>query len=572
MNERLRLSTKKQAIQATRRLQRKHKEELQSLRHQIEVDRSHAQRRHDELIESTSQQLLVAQSEKGGIEQRMQTILLEKQTVESEMDLLNERVKEIQKRRFNEWTSEHETLMRAHNASMKDLEEQKRHAQMQINEASLQKDAAASKEIKYTSLERERVNLLKEIKDMRHHHAEEQADLKTKMTRLQEQYYATRDDLHASRNETSGLRSLLKQCHSALQTVSFREVGQASANANMMPSTFSNRGAVMLASQSRSRETPKPRAGPSMIASPARTNIGTLSQSNGESEQQVSSNNTHPSKKESLDSATSGKQKLCVESVIPEDPPCSSAEDPPEMTENGRVVTGNDKKDAGCVVVKSLGTVVGEDFFLNLSAITEEVRTENGFAAASASNQEKDVSPARRAHTEMSPPRQTNNVDVKVDTGVIYDDAGEADHIQVDNAQSVDSHIQGTEFFEKSVDSNDSKESPEAVDESEVPHQSNSHPRETSRPSIAKAQVSTASMAPEAMKSEHYSECFDTFDEGNNRSSDLQGNVPTSPDQHDSARDSFSGKRNVSDPESPLSESSADSSGGYTESFCSEPL
>ena len=109
---------KKQAVQATQRLERKHKEALQSLRHQIEVERTQAKHRQDELIESMSQQQLLAQSERGEIEQRLETSLLEKQTLQSEMDLLNERVKEIQQRRFNEWTNEHETLTRAHNESM----------------------------------------------------------------------------------------------------------------------------------------------------------------------------------------------------------------------------------------------------------------------------------------------------------------------------------------------------------------------------------------------------------------------------------------------------------------------
>ena len=168
MNEKLRLSAKTQAIQASRRLEQKHNEALQFLHDQIEVDRRQSQRQQDELTEKLTQQQMLAQHEQSKITQRLEATLFEKLSLQSEMDLLNERVKEMQKHRFKEWTDEHEMLRRKALDSMNELDGEKRNLQTQLHEVDMQKEAMRAKETQLAWLTQEKSTLLAEIAELRH--------------------------------------------------------------------------------------------------------------------------------------------------------------------------------------------------------------------------------------------------------------------------------------------------------------------------------------------------------------------------------------------------------------------
>ena len=106
MNEKLKLSSKRQAIEATRRLEQKYKETLASLRNQIEAERVKTRMKEDELAE----QQILAQSERDKIETQLEKQRLEKQTLQNEIDVMTERVKEIQMNRFKEHEQTRGTL------------------------------------------------------------------------------------------------------------------------------------------------------------------------------------------------------------------------------------------------------------------------------------------------------------------------------------------------------------------------------------------------------------------------------------------------------------------------------
>jgi len=694
MNEKLKLSAKKQAAHAARRLEQKHKEELQSLRQHIEVERSRARHRQEELIEQLSQQQLLSQRKQVEIEQRLETASLEKQTLQSEMDLLNERVKEIQKARFKEWADEHEVLQRKHNESMIQLEEQRKFLQMQINDIDSEKDAIRAKERQNASLNREKSNLLAEINDLRNEQVaslalqqssfdEAQSDIQKQLSKLQEKYRAARSDLDASRNEVSGLRSLLKQSQSIMESVSFREIGKASAD---VPSAVNSRNAIRAIPGAHRVSFSRPHlAAPSMtdgdslhplligssgveksskherttritptnyvksIPNPRedesrsrrgsseknRTDVPPLQSGlnanenppNHERTSSISTNscmrlNTNPPDDESRSRLGSNESnRPGVQPQKPEDPPCSSAEDPPENENNGNEhirpmhTCAHEMKMKTC----PMDPVVGREIVLNISSITEEVLTAekesnmveqnelisrtNGHYRNADGNQTKDdvivnsmnisscnpeekmsafvdagnlmdVSPFKASYIDMvTPPNRPKSAEselVEHDADTSVHGTMKIKSKQMERIEHEDVSIEGSLKLSQ-------------VDDSKSVNQSSmSSPRESGREMtgiVINAQISKSSVA----ESEQYSERFNTFSEGINQSSASQDNNHASVDQAGSDTDFSREKANMNKehreeirqssnphPGSPFSESSVESSSdGYSESFCS---
>ena len=381
MNEKLRLSAKEQAMQATRRLDLRHKKTLKQLRNQIKTEQARAKQRQDELVDRISQQHISAESEHRKMEQRLHTVSLEKDKLLSEMDLLNERVKEMQQQRFGEWTAEHDASARAHRASMEELEEQKRVLQRQTGEVSAQKDAFTAKERRYASLEQERNNLLGEIEDLRRQHAEvlkmQQSSFRQTQSKLQIALIKSREELEASRSEAAGVRSLLKQSHACLEAVSFREIGSATrrrpspggggggggggataAGAAVSPWRPSSRllapspthdvprtaGIVPRISSADGRATRgvAPWRRPS-LTEPSPTTHRSDSKTHPVAVRHTSRFSTNTQDQESLLLVRQKVDTPPAISGVGEDPPCSSAEDPPEMAESHGVASKNNR-------------------------------------------------------------------------------------------------------------------------------------------------------------------------------------------------------------------------------------
>ena len=243
MHEKLRLSAKKQAVEAMKRLEQKHKDQIESLHRQIETERTAAQRREDEMLESLSRMKIATQQETKEAARRIEVLALEKQKLEGEMKML-------QQRRLKEWTEEHETIV----TSTKELNEQRRQLRKEINDFR-------AKEIKFASLEHERNSILSELaslqgekhimfkneENLRQHlsrkHLEvaqlkqdlqkfelERSTIQSELSEIMGRYEGARSDLEktssaldAARDEATGLRDLLRQSQSALESISFGE-------------------------------------------------------------------------------------------------------------------------------------------------------------------------------------------------------------------------------------------------------------------------------------------------------------------------------------------------------------
>jgi len=193
MNAKLRLSAKQQAMQAMQRLERKHKDECRLLKKQIVEEQSRWKHREKDLLQVISQQQLSGQKELKQAEQKLERERLEKATLESEMGLLNDRMKELQEMRF----SDNENRERALTASMNNLEQQKRQCQkFQLMFA------------------RESEKLLETTK----HYEQTQKELQ----KMERKLAKTESAIDAKNSETIALRALLKQCQSALESLSYK--------------------------------------------------------------------------------------------------------------------------------------------------------------------------------------------------------------------------------------------------------------------------------------------------------------------------------------------------------------
>eukprot|EP00984_Skeletonema_dohrnii_P024105 scaffold13205_cov113-Skeletonema_dohrnii-CCMP3373.AAC.9 len=209
MNGKLRLSAKQQAMQAHTRLERKHKDECRSLQKQLVEERSRSKHREKELLQAISQQQMSWQKELKKIEQKLEKSMLEKSTLESEMGLLNDRMKEFQITRFND----NEKSERALTMSLKDLEQQKRQFQIGVAEAVRERDRFQ------LMLANESELLVQKTKQFE----QTQEELLKKLVNAERKLDKTESALNAKNSEFTALRALLKQCQSALESLSYKD-------------------------------------------------------------------------------------------------------------------------------------------------------------------------------------------------------------------------------------------------------------------------------------------------------------------------------------------------------------
>ena len=570
MNEKLCLSAKTQAIQASRRLEQKHKEALQLLHDQIEVDRRQSQRQQDELTEKLTQQQMLAQHEQSKITQRLEATLFEKLSLQSEMDLLNERVKEMQKHRFKEWTDEHEMLRRKALDSMNELDGEKRNLQTQLHEVDMQKEAMRAKETQLAWLTQEKSTLLAEIAELRHQQTailesqeRTQFDCQTQLAAMQEKYIAAKADLHSSRNEVSGLLALLKQSQKAIESISFREIG--AVNVYSPPAIYSRsaiRPVSQPVSQLGSRAQPKPVAKivsfahPSLTASYESGNAASLPPPAMRSELKNKPQNrdqgsmtTNPYKN------NSPPQQFVSNGTRAIDPPCCSSEDPPEVElpwdgiwgkSHHKKVVGNHEEHAD--VDNSIDTIVGKEIVLDLSLITEHVQQEDLIASTSMPSMVKIALPGEATYPETVLPEQSNF------------DGREISVAKEDATENIASDVPWT----KLLPPNKPNEEVEEDDEPEKDEVAPDHCDHKAHLSLCSSNQKTGPiLANNSQNSiadtEQYSEHFQSFDEEICQPSIFHA----LSEQLTRYEDDVSGGN--SKPGSPISASSC----GYSESFCS---
>jgi myosin heavy subunit len=186
-NAKLRLQAKQQAMH----FERKHKDECRFLQKQLAEVSSRSKHREQELLQAISKQRLSGQKELKEVEQQLERQRLEKSTLESEMVLLNDRMKEIQLSRFNENES---------------IEEHKRMCQIEVAEAVRERDRF---QLMLASKSELLVHKTKELEQT-------QEELLKKLAK-------TESALNAKNSEATALRALLKQCQSALESLSYKD-------------------------------------------------------------------------------------------------------------------------------------------------------------------------------------------------------------------------------------------------------------------------------------------------------------------------------------------------------------
>lgn len=570
MNEKLRLSAKTQAIQASRRLEQKHNEALQLLHDQIEAERRQSERRQDELTEKLTQQQMLAHQEQSKITQRLEATLFEKSSLQSEMDLLHDRVKEMQKQRFKEWTDEHEMLQRKALDSMNELDGEKRNLQTQLHEVDMQKEAMRAKETHLTWLTQEKSTLLAEIADLRHQQTaflesqeRTQFDCQTQLAAMQEKYFAAKADLHTSRDEVAGLLALLKQSQKAIESISFREIG--AVNVYSPPAIYSMsamRPVSQPLSQLGSRTQPKPVAKivsfahPSSTASYESGNAASLPPPAMRSDlknkpqnhnQGSMTTNPHKSNIPPLQIVSNGTRAI--------DPPCCSSEDPPEMElqldgirgkSHQKKFVGNNEEYAD--VDNSIDTIVGKEIVLDLSLITEHVQQEDLIASTSMPSMVQVALPVEATYPETIMPEQSNF------------DGREISVAKKDATENIPSDVPWTKLLppnkpNEEVDEDDEPEKDEVAPEHcyHEAHLSLCTSNEKTGPVLANNDQNSIA------DTEQYSEHFQSFDQEICQPPIFHA----SSEQPTRYEDDVSGENNK--PGSPGSASS----GGYSESFCS---
>jgi hypothetical protein len=346
MNEKLKASAKTQAIQAMRRVEHKHKDALRKLHQQFDEERSQYQHRQDELTK------------------KVEAVLSVKYSLQSEIELLNERVTEMHQQRLKE----------------QDLLATK--ARADRHEFEIQNEALRTKETMLLALTQERPVLLAEIENLRN----QQTTLLTTQNRalatMQEKYQSVKAELQSSKDEVAGLLNLLKQSQKAIESISFREMGAVSL---YPPPTMYSTSAMKPVSQLDFR--PRPTSGAENVSFARPTSapykLG-----------DASSFNPFP-----IQSDLKEHIKQCVrESFIPKsdknksiDPPCCSSEDPPvsEPVERNEGRGGKSRHGEHDEIDKPIDAIVG--LVLNLSAITEtteQVQQEGGLQNEAAKTEE----------------------------------------------------------------------------------------------------------------------------------------------------------------------------------------
>ena len=329
MNEKLKASAKTQAIQAMRRVEHKYKDTLRKLHQQFDEERSQYQNRQDELTKKVEAALSV------------------KFSLQSEIELLNERVTEMRQQRLKE----------------QDLLETK--ARADRHEFQMQNEALRTKETMLLALTQERPVLLAEVENLRHHQTTLLTTQNRTLATTQERYQSVKAELQSSKDEVAGLLSLLKQSQKAIESVSFREMGAVSV---YPPPTIYSTSAIKPVSQLGLR--PRPTSGAEIVSFARPTSapykLGSVNNFNPFTTQSDSKEQLKQCVHESS-IYKSDKNKIQI------DPPCCSSEDPPvlETIERNRGRGERSRHGEHDANDKSIDAIVGQEIVLNLSAITE---------------------------------------------------------------------------------------------------------------------------------------------------------------------------------------------------------
>jgi hypothetical protein len=132
MNEKLRLSAKKQAMNATRRVEEKHNAEVIALRKQVEQGEKRAKDIDAEWAETLARIEHSMEKERIDAAKKFERLLLEKETLESEVALLNEH----KKSQMREWSNQQDALA-----------QQQLCLQSEMNKTLLQQDRIKATEV-----------------------------------------------------------------------------------------------------------------------------------------------------------------------------------------------------------------------------------------------------------------------------------------------------------------------------------------------------------------------------------------------------------------------------------------
>ena len=495
MNEKLKLSSKRQAIEATRRLEQKYKETLASLRNQIEAERVKTRTKEDELAE----QQILAQSERDKIETQLEKQRLEKQTLQNEIDVMTERVKEIQMNRFKE----HEQVQLKTRGTLDELATERHNLQMKLDQVAQEKDAMLAKEREFISLTHERNVLLAEIEDLRVQHAN---SLALQQSSFEQEQANAQEEIANARNEITNLRKLLRSSQAAIESISFRDIGKVANGVSSVPAIY-NRSPTRTA-----------QLGPSLSSLAASSMIMTEENPSNENDEvksskpssrknkdlvlgaamkQQQSQLTHdqqtqpdheadaarsyglPLHTQDMDTSHAIYQKKEIshnQPLVPEDPPCNSAKDPPENDDQVspksnnslQKVDTNDTFDAGRGII------------LNISAITEEVYSSEEAVLAETSvpshvDAKDDVKPPMTPTSDTkSEEVEESNVDAAKGKMMNEDGSKDENHAQVgddnedDNAQSINQLLPSTTVYVVQNKENSKKIQTESNSEQDV--------------------------------------------------------------------------------------------------------
>ena len=232
MNEKLRVSAKKQALNASRRCEEKYKDEIASLKQQIDRERAKSKQIENDWEEKfLSVELLM--------EKKQKRLILERDAFESDVMMLKDQ-KSMQTRELANKQDE--------------LEEQKHRLRSEINEILREREEIRATEIMCASLQSEKESMLDEIKLLRNQLAslhktkdmvhQSSAQIKAEQVKLSQEHRVLERrnaqlecqvqlleetnrkislQLERAKSETTSLRSLLRQSQCALESISFRD-------------------------------------------------------------------------------------------------------------------------------------------------------------------------------------------------------------------------------------------------------------------------------------------------------------------------------------------------------------
>lgn len=359
MNEKLKISAKKQAMNATRRVEEKHRNEINALRETIELARERARAIEKDWAENHAREQHLMEKERIDMNKRCERLLLEKETLESEVALMAEQKRQHQ---------------RDCGKQQDNLEQQKRSLQSEINKVILQQDVIKATELMCASLQDEKEELLNEtrllrkqlasvhqsrdtlhqtcaqlkaeqVKNSQEHRIKEnllqrdKAQLESQLAELQEKNQAASSELEKTRlrlerstSEVSSLRSLLRQSQDALESVTFRDDDpRYNTHRHLSRGSF---GGTWVTLPSTPVARPKTTSYSSKQHSPAPSSLVPSFDSRAFGEQQDEGVQPVGTADKHCEEDTGNKVKIGGASILtaPKDPPLWSPLDPPDRS------------------------------------------------------------------------------------------------------------------------------------------------------------------------------------------------------------------------------------------------